>query len=142
MVSKFAKTARTPEKDKKFLDLIAGGSTVCDACAAVGYSYNSAYLYRKADPAFDAAWDDANEAATQRMEREADRRAIEGYDKPVYHLGVEVGSERKFSDTLLIFRLKAKRPDVYRERAEVAVTMTDELATRLENALKREKSGK
>jgi hypothetical protein len=139
MVSKFAKTARTPEKDKKFLDLIAGGSTVCDACAAVGYSYNSAYLYRKADPAFDAAWDDANEAATQRMEREADRRAIEGYDKPVYHLGVEVGSERKFSDTLLIFRLKAKRPDVYRERAEVSVTVVDEIANRIKAARTREK---
>lgn len=139
MVSKFAKTARTPEKDKKFLDLIARGSTVCDACAAVGYSYNSAYLYRKADPAFDAAWDDANEAATQRMEREADRRAIEGYDKPVYHLGVEVGSERKFSDTLLIFRLKAKRPDVYRERAEVSVTVVDEIANRIKAARTREK---
>jgi len=139
MVSKFAKTARTPEKDKKFLDLIAKGSTVCDACAAVGYSYNSAYLYRKADPAFDAAWDDANEAATQRMEREADRRAIEGYDKPVYHNGVEVGSERKFSDTLLIFRLKAKRPDVYRERAEVSVTVVDKIANRIKAARTREK---
>jgi hypothetical protein len=139
MPSKFARTARTPEKDKKFLDLIAGGSTVCDACAAVGYSYNSAYLYRKADPAFDAAWDDANEAAIQRMEREADRRAVEGYDKPVFHNGVVVGTERQFSDTLLIFRLKAKRPEVYRERAEVAVTVTDEIASRIKAARTREK---
>lgn len=139
MVSKFAKTARTPEKDKKFLDLIAGGSTVCDACAAVGYSYNSAYLYRKADPAFDAAWDDANEAATQRMEREADRRAVEGYDKPVFYEGEECGVERKYSDTLLIFRLKAKRPEVYRERAEVSVTLVDEIANRIKAARTREK---
>ena len=136
------KTSRTPVKDAKFLELIAGGATISDACRAAGYTRSTVYVYKADDPKFAEAWDEANEQAIERMEREADRRAIEGYDKPVYHLGVEVGSERKFSDTLLIFRLKAKRPDVYRERAEVAVTMTDELATRLENALKREKSSK
>lgn len=139
MPSKFAKTAKTPEKDKKFIDLIAGGSTVFDACAAVGYSYSSAYLYRKADPVFDAAWDDANEAAIQRMEREADRRAIAGVAKPVYYQGVEVGTIQEYSDTLLMFRLKAKRPEAYRERADVSVTVVGNLANRMKVARSREK---
>lgn len=136
------KTSRTPVKDAKFFELIAGGATISDACRAVGYTRSTVYVYKADDPKFADAWDEANEQAIERMEREADRRAIEGYDKPVYHLGVEVGSERRFSDTLLIFRLKAKRPDVYREKAEVSVTFVDELANRLDSAVKREKSSK
>jgi hypothetical protein len=133
------KTIKTPERDAKFLAAIAKGATVSDACAIAGYSRPVVYVYRNEDPKFAAAWDEANEDAIERMEREADRRAVEGYDKPVFHLGVEVGTERKFSDTLLIFRLKAKRPDVYRERAEVAVTVTDEIASRIKAARTREK---
>lgn len=135
------KTTRTASKDAKFFELIAGGATISDACRIVGYSRNSVYLYKAADPKFEDAWDEANEQAIERMEREADRRAIEGFDKPVFHLGVEVGSERRFSDTLLIFRLKAKRPDVYRDRTELSgnLNITGGLATRLENARKREK---
>jgi hypothetical protein len=136
------KTTRTPVKDAKFFELIAGGATISDACRVVGYTRSSVYLYKADDPKFADAWDEANETAIERMEREADRRAVEGYDKPVFHLGVECGSQRQFSDTLLIFRLKAKRPEVYREKAEVSVTFVDELANRLHSAVKREKSGK
>lgn len=133
------KSNRTPEKDQQFIDLIASGSTVVDACKGVGYGYTQAYEYRKQDEAFDAAWIDADEAAVQRMEKEADRRAVIGVEKPVWYQGQEVGTIREFSDTLLIFRLKAKRPDVYRDRAEVNVTITN-LAERLSAARKREKT--
>lgn len=133
------KTTRTPVKDAKFFELIAGGATISDACRVVGYTRSSVYLYKADDPKFAEAWDEANETAIERMEREADRRAIEGYDKPVFYEGVECGVQRQFSDTLLIFRLKAKRPEVYRERAEVAVTVTDELASRIKAARTREK---
>ena len=34
--------------------------------------------------------------------------------------GQVVGAVRKYSDTLLIFLLKSRRPEIYRERAEVA----------------------
>lgn len=138
------KTTRTPARDAKFLDAIRKGATVSDACAAACYTRSIAYTYRTQDPKFAEAWDEANEDAIERMEREADRRAVEGYDRPVFHNGVEVGSERRFSDVLLIFRLKAKRPDVYRERTELSgdLTVTNQLANRLDNAVKREKSGK
>ena len=133
------KTTRTPVKDAKFFELIAGGATISDACRAVGYTRTVVYTYKSSDAKFSEAWDEANETAIERMEREADRRAVEGYDKPVFHLGVECGVQRQFSDTLLIFRLKAKRPEVYRERAEVAVTVTDEIASRIKAARTREK---
>src|SRR5262249_4954507 len=46
------------------------------------------------------------------------RRALVGWDEPVYQGGKLVGHIRKFSDTLLIFALKAERPEKYRERYE------------------------
>ena len=42
-----------------------------------------------------------------------------GWDEPVYRDGVLVGSIRKHSDTCLIFILKARRPEKYRDRHEV-----------------------
>ena len=49
----------------------------------------------------------------------ARRRAAEGTLKPVYQGGKLVGEIREFSDTLLIFLLKGKRPEVYRENVKV-----------------------
>jgi hypothetical protein len=47
------------------------------------------------------------------------RRALVGWKEPVYQGGKEVGTIRKFSDNLLIFLLKGKRPEVFRERHEL-----------------------
>ena len=57
--------------------------------------------------------------STQRLERVAFERAAEGWDEPVFHDGAQCGVKRKFSDTLAIFLLKARRPEVYRERHEI-----------------------
>ena len=46
-------------------------------------------------------------ALVERLETEAQRRAVEGWDEPVFHEGREVGKKRRYSDTLLIFTLKA-----------------------------------
>lgn len=56
---------------------------------------------------------------TQMLEDEAMRRAREGWDEPIYHRGKKCGEVRKYSDTLLIFLLKAANPEKYRERFDV-----------------------
>jgi hypothetical protein len=56
------------------------------------------------------------------LEAEADRRAAEGTLRPVFYKGEQCGEIREYSDTLLIFRLKALRPEKYRERSNVAVS--------------------
>lgn len=120
--------SRTPTKNKAFFDALSSGSTVGAACEKAGYTRSNVYRWREEDSQFAAAWDDADEAAVERMEAEADRRAIEGTDKPVFHRGEQCGIVREFSDTLLIFRLKAKRPAVYRERFEHSGPNGKELA--------------
>lgn len=135
------KSNRSPEKDDAFCERIAAGDTILDACKAVGYGFRQIFQYRHDDPQFAQKWEDADEMAIQRMEREADRRAIEGVNEPVFHKGEMVGTIKKFSDTLLIFRLKAKRPEVYRERADVSgnLDITINLAQRVKAARDREK---
>jgi hypothetical protein len=111
-------TIQTPEKDELFFASLSSGRKVMAACADAGYKRPTVYQWREADEAFAARWKDAIEDAVERMEAEADRRAVEGTRRPVFYKGDVCGHIREFSDTLLIFRLKALRPDVYRERHE------------------------
>lgn len=114
-----SRALRTAKKREAFLAELARRGNVSDACRAVDAPRQTMYDWRETDPAFAAAWDAALDEAADRMEREAFRRAVEGVDEPVFYQGDEVGSVRKYSDTLLIFLLKAARPEKYRERTEV-----------------------
>lgn len=73
---------------------------------------------RNRDPKFARRWDDALEAATAEVEMELHRRAVLGWDEPVYQRGERVGTVRKYSDRLLELRAKALMPN-YRDRSTV-----------------------
>jgi hypothetical protein len=92
---------------------------VTAAAQSAGVARSTTYEARLHDDAFASAWADIAEANLERMEAEARRRAVEGVDRAVYYQGEEVGLERQYSDTLLIFLLKAGRPEVYRENIKV-----------------------
>lgn len=115
------RTARTSARDAKFFKALAAGKPVEKACKLACYGRSTVYEWREQDPEFAKAWDEAVDAAVEAMEAEADRRALEGVDEPVFHNGEEVGSRKRYSDTLLIFRLKALRPEKYRERVDANV---------------------
>jgi hypothetical protein len=53
------------------------------------------------------------------LEDEANRRAREGVERPVYQGGKFVGAIREFSDTLLIFLLKGLKPEKFRENSHI-----------------------
>ncbi len=61
------------------------------------------------------------EKVIERLEAEADRRGYTGYPEPVFYEGVHVYDRTKYSDQLLMFRLKALAPEKYRERKHVEV---------------------
>lgn len=123
-----AATKATPEKEVNdlakavIIAALAAGSTVLLAAQEAGVNKTTAYRWRESDKDFAQAWDDALEEGTDRLEQEALRRARDGVSKPVFHKGNVVGHVQEYSDTLAIFLLKARRPEVYRERASLEHT--------------------
>lgn len=124
----------TPEKRAKFFKALAKKGNVSYACRSAKVSRFTVYQHRKEDPQFAAEWEEALELAIEALELEARRRAEEGTRKPIYYKGGQVGYVREYSDTLLIFLLKAHRPAVYRENLKIEHDFTqlpdDELLQR------------
>jgi hypothetical protein len=85
---------------------------------------------------YQKAFADAEEAAIQRAEAEVIRRSVLGVDRPVFYKGQQCGTIREFSDTLLMFHLKSKRPEVYRDRHDVRVSVDEsDIDREIEEAL-------
>lgn len=105
--------------------LAANGGIVTGAAELVGVSRRRLYSERDSDREFAAAWAEAVERGIELLEAEAFRRAHDGVDEPQFYQGVVCGTVRKYSDALLIFLLKSKRPAVYRDYAKVEVERTD-----------------
>lgn len=110
----------TPKKEwqTRFLRALATRGNVADACRRAKISRQHAYRTREEDEAFATAWDESLTDGIELLEGEAFRRAKEGTLRPVFHQGKKVGTVREYSDTLLIFLLKANKPAKYRERVE------------------------
>jgi hypothetical protein len=106
----------TRDRQERFLKALADTGNVTAAVAAAGTSRTRVYELRKTDIAFAAAWDEAEEIATDRLEDEARRRAIEGVAEPLVSAGKLVRGDdgqpitvRRYSDNLLLALLKARR---------------------------------
>jgi hypothetical protein len=106
------KTTKTPKKGRrqprekavrgveKFLQHLAEGNSVSGAARGTGTSRATLYALRKEDDEIRARWDEAVEQGTDVLEDLALKRA-------------------RTSDTLIIFLLKARRPERYKDRIEV-----------------------
>lgn len=114
-------TRRTTKKDWRpvFLGALSDGASITRAAETAGIGRRTAFDHRHRDEGFALAWHEAAEAGADRLEDEARRRAAEGTLKPVYQGGKLVGEIREYSDTLLIFLLKGKRPEVFRDNVKV-----------------------
>jgi hypothetical protein len=114
---------RTAEWQPKFLAALADDGLVRYAAAIAGVTPSTAYHARRRDPAFAKLFDEAIQASTVRLEQEAIRRAFHGTPKPVFQSGKLVGMMREYSDTLLIFLLKGRKPDMYRDNLRVDMAL-------------------
>lgn len=115
-MAKPRRTSRTDRAREAFLATLAQSCNVSQSCRAAGIGRTLAYQWRKDDPDFAAAWDEAEEEAADRLEQEAWRRAVDGIDKPVTFQGVITDTYKEHSDKLLEILLKAHRPEKYVER--------------------------
>lgn len=107
----------TPEVQRSFIEALADTGLVSKACEAVDMSVQSAYRLRRAPGAegFARAWEAATAAAATRLIDVAFTRAIQGVDVPVFDRdGCRIGAKWQFNDRLLMFLLRAYRPDQFR----------------------------
>ncbi len=120
------RTKLTPQKRQHFLKVLAATCNVKEAARDINVSRTQVYEARKRDVEFAAAWDNAIEEGADALELEARRRALEGVKEPVFYKGEVCGHVLRYSDTLLMFLLKAHRPEKYRERYEATIDDTRE----------------
>lgn len=113
------RTNRTDRARATFLSVFRQTANVSEAARAAAIARRTAYDWRDADPDFAAAWAEAEQEAVDRIEREALRRAVEGWDEPVWHQGQQCGVVRKYSDRMLEILLKGHRPK-FSERHVIA----------------------
>lgn len=106
----------TSRRRAAFVTALADTGNVSAAARAARVSRSRAYQLKAADPAFAAEWSDALETAVDALDAEARRRALDGVETPHFHQGRVAGTVRKYSDSLLMFLLRAHRPERYRER--------------------------
>lgn len=119
------RTTRTPEKEGKFLDALRSFPNVSSACRKARIARRTVYQWREADAVFAVAWDDALAEGVDALESEALRRAQKGTLEPVFYQGEKVGSVRRYSDTLIIFLLKAHNPSRFTEMKKTELTGAD-----------------
>ena len=84
----------TARRKSLALDLLSRGHTLAHVKKVLGINRVTMYRWRQDDPSFAQAYSDAMEAGTDLIEQEARRRAVEGYDRPVYQRGRMVGVVR------------------------------------------------
>lgn len=127
--SREAEALARRRKQDQFLAAFSTRATISAAAKAIAVGRRTHYLWLETDKAYAARFKDAEEDVTESLEAEARRRAVDGLEEPVHYQGERVDTIRRYSDTLLIFLLKARRPEVYRERFDhqVVVEGVDEL---------------
>ena len=116
--SRASEAVARQRRQTRFLKAFAEHATVSSGAAVVGIGRRTHYDWLEKDEAYAARFADADADVTEALEAEARRRAQVGVEEPVYYQGKVVGQTRRFSDLLLIFLLKARRPEVYRERVD------------------------
>ncbi|HWA79455.1 MAG TPA: hypothetical protein VG848_04000 [Acetobacteraceae bacterium] len=108
------------EARARFLKVLAATGNVTLAADAAELPRGSLYHWREHDKNFAAAWAEAIEAATDALEAEARRRALEGVETAIVQGGRLVRDDegnpltiRRYSDSLLALLLRAHRPEKY-----------------------------
>lgn len=114
---------RIPGLKIKAIKYAAEGMSPTKVAETLNIAYLTLCRWRKDDKDFGEQWSIAVEQGIDRMEDELYRRSVKGVDEPVYHCGEVVGYVKKYSDTMLMFGLRSRRPKVYRDRVEVDGSM-------------------
>lgn len=112
-----------------FLESLAKTGRILESCKAAGITHETIRVWRRDDEEFADAFADAELEYCEYIEKEIERRAIEGWEEPVFGRDegkdkgtVEIGKKRKYSDTLLL-ALTRSRMAKYRDKVEAEITV-------------------
>lgn len=107
----------TIEKKADFLRHFADSGNVTKSALETRIDRTTVYRWKKEDPEFGVAFDEAEEMGGMALEDEAHRRAFEGS-----LIVTKNGSYRQHSDLLTIFLLKARFPEKYIDKSRTELT--------------------
>lgn len=96
----------TPERQQRFLKILAQTGCVADAASAVGLTTTSAYRAKGRMPAFAAGWALALESVAPVLYAAAYERAVEGWVEDVWYAGKVVGTRRRYDQATLRFLIE------------------------------------
>lgn len=133
------RTVRTPNARAKFLSALGDTGNITLAAGLSGLERSTLYDWRAEDAEFAAAWNEALEIATDALEAEARRRAMQGVAEPLVSQGRIIKDDegkpmfvQRYSDSLMQLLLRAHRPEKFRERTETKHVGPDGGAVQIE----------
>jgi len=116
------RTKRTVNKKELFLKkLLLSLGNVSRACKLSKTGRTTFYEWKE-DSEFLCAYNDVLEEVVEMAESELFRRGVKGVRKPIFQGKKLVGHVQEYSDTCLIFLLKALKPEKYTQVQKIAPT--------------------
>lgn len=105
-----------------FLNCLSAGDSVRASSETAGIDRRTLYRWKEQDAVFAEAWKKAQDEGDgpSVLEQEAIRRAVSGVKRPVYRGGEVVGHVTDYSDSMLMFLLKAHHPEKYDPKASAS----------------------
>ncbi len=101
--------------------LLENGGHISRSCQVVGINPVTILQWKVKDPDFSRLFNNAKELSTYIIEDEIIERALHGVLVPVYHQGKVVGTKVEKSDALLMFLIKARKPEEYGDKTKVVI---------------------
>ena len=118
---------------ERFLEAYADCGGIYKAAALAGCSARAWENWNRADVfGIQNRFQSAQARYLEKMEIEADRRALDGVNQDIFYQRDKIGTKTIYSDNLLMFRMKKLDPS-YRENAQLVdgmvevITVLDEL---------------
>ncbi|MEM0915919.1 MAG: hypothetical protein AAGK09_15090 [Planctomycetota bacterium] len=103
-------------KQRAFLAAFATCGVIKQASEAASCDASNHRRWIRESDEYAKAFADAKLEANDALESEARRRAVAGWDEPVFHNGEKCGTKRRYSDAMLIFLMKGAMPEKYSDR--------------------------
>lgn len=125
------------ETKERFYTAIRRTGSIKKACVKARISRALAHKWRDSDPRFAERWQSAWEACIDELEGNVLRRAIDGYEEPVFQGGEQVGTRVRHDPAIQIFMLKHNRPDKYGDRIAIDVS-ADEYGEQVRRVLQQQ----